>query len=399
MTTEMAKPAIAKPINAADLESNPLAFPIYVMDMATKLPDTGNYYIIASNGLWLHKDMGIMRGMVRVDGISHLGELQPSIGMRIPNIPEAIMLRSLIFFRKVYSKYHAESEVQLFYNKDTGRFRLFCPEQSVSYGGVHYRPDQWDDPNHNLKGFLLVGTIHSHCNFGASHSSTDHKDERYADGIHVTIGHVDAREFSLVCSMQLNHQRVQIDPTIKILGLESARPSGEGWFNNSGNNYYRLKLPLSKPDLKAIITRMEGDIEKEWMPKVRQEYFRSSYQGGYGSTYRGDHYPGRSVGLSPPSAVLDRDARDRQASVPRSDAKVHSFGDEELAPPPVREERERLGDVELVAEPLVSEEHAPSSAGEAVSFQQEVRQAKAFQQEVVSPNDRKDDSKKEEDLI
>src|SRR4051812_18530504 len=95
----------AQPINMENLANDPLAFPIYVLIPGLELPEAGNYYVISRNGLWFHKDTGIMRGMVKVDGIGHLEDLAPTIGMRMRNIPEAIILRALLFFRKVYEEY------------------------------------------------------------------------------------------------------------------------------------------------------------------------------------------------------------------------------------------------------------------------------------------------------
>ena len=375
--------ATAQPINVENVANDPLAFPIYVLTPGTVLPDDGSYYVISQNGLWFRKDTGIMRGMVKVDGVGQLEPLVPTIGMRIPVLPEAITLHSLIFFRKVYSKYHAESELQLFYNKDTGKFRLFCPEQTVSYSSVKYKPDQWNDPTNNLAGFLLVGTIHSHCNFSASHSSTDLGDERHADGIHITFGHIDNKEFSCVCSMQLNQQRVSIDPRIKLKGLEIASRSGYK------TDYYRLKLPTAKHTLKAIIVQLEDEIEKEWMPKVGQEFFRpawqeSGYSGSYGS-YNGSSNRRdtvRNTGLDVCHPVVD--SRESHSVSFENQDMAQSIGDRsigELQP-------ESLG----LAEPPIAEIVEESAE---VSFRQTEEATKAEPQKEEQPRKVYNNEKKE----
>jgi len=42
----------------------------------------------------------------------------------------------------------------------------------------------------NPEDLLRVGTIHSHCNSEAFHSDVDKADEKFDDGIHITIGNI-----------------------------------------------------------------------------------------------------------------------------------------------------------------------------------------------------------------
>lgn len=270
--------SFAQPINAAHMETDPLVYPIYCLEPGVTVPPDQTCYILASNGLWFQKTKGIMRGIVSVDGISHLESITPSIAMNIANIPATILMRALVFFRRVYNKHHAEAELQLFYNRNNSQFDLFCPEQTVSYGSVDYKPDQWEDPNQNLQDYLLIGTIHSHCNFGASHSNIDLRDERYAEGIHITIGHVMDKEFSLSCSIQMGRQRLQLDPRMKLTGLELVQSSLRNY-----TDYYRLILPMSKRQLKELLKELGKKIDKNWMPKVQQKSYLYSghYSGGW----------------------------------------------------------------------------------------------------------------------
>ena len=74
-------------------------FPIYILDKDTKLPTTGTYYIVSRNGIYLHKDTGLIQATVRVDRISSLEELTPSVTLRMPKLPPELLVRSLLFFR------------------------------------------------------------------------------------------------------------------------------------------------------------------------------------------------------------------------------------------------------------------------------------------------------------
>ena len=48
-------------------------FPIYCYEEGDELPEKGNYYVIGKNGIFLHKDTGIVRALVKVDRIPDPG--------------------------------------------------------------------------------------------------------------------------------------------------------------------------------------------------------------------------------------------------------------------------------------------------------------------------------------
>jgi len=249
---------------------NPIAFPIYVYEHGKELPATGTYYVIAGNGLWLHKDTGMVFATIRAEGIGHLDTLIPDVGWRLPVLPVGLMLRAVLFFRKVFKRHHAESALLIFWSKEKQEFALVCPNQEVHYGGIHYNPDQ------SLEGYLQVGTIHSHCDFSASHSHTDRHDEMDFDGLHITVGNLTERNFSLVSSVVVNGQRAMVDPTTKIEGIVGAE-SIKSWFSEDSsygrNLRFRFNLENTKEELKAIYQSDNEFVEKEWLPQVRARTF------------------------------------------------------------------------------------------------------------------------------
>ncbi len=188
--------------------------PIYVYTQGTKLPEEGTYYILAQNGTYLRKDTGIVRAMVKVERISILEPIIPKAEINIPLIPAEFLVRTLLFFKRVYKVHRSEAAILLHYNPESKEFYLHCPEQKVSGGGVSY------DSSERFEGHLLVGTIHSHCDFNAFHSGVDIHDEMNFDGIHITLGHVDHPYFSTSCSVVVNDNRFKIDPEIVIVGIQ-----------------------------------------------------------------------------------------------------------------------------------------------------------------------------------
>ncbi len=174
--------------------------PIYVYEEGSELPDVGTYFVVAANGMFMHKDVGTVKALVRFDlekvpllqdfvppkpksvpvyifdadcgdlpedeeyfvvakngvmrhtshqaakdfiranfgDIPNLGHLQTKVRFELPKIPVEIMWRCLLFFRRVWYVHHAEAAVILFYNKEKQEYFLHAPRQQVAGGGVDY---------------------------------------------------------------------------------------------------------------------------------------------------------------------------------------------------------------------------------------------------------------------
>jgi hypothetical protein len=92
------------------------------------------------------------------------------------------------------------------------------PKQRVSGAGIDY-----DRDSVSLEGYDLIGTIHSHANFSAFHSGTDHDDETSFDGLHITFGHVASDDFSISASIMSNGQRFYVEPEEYLEGVEHSK--------------------------------------------------------------------------------------------------------------------------------------------------------------------------------
>jgi len=179
-----------------------MLFDVYFAEEETEFPTEGTYYVVAGNGFFIHRDNGIIRGLVKVDKASFLREIAETALWNPPPVPAKLIAQSLLFFRTVYKKYHDESAIMLHYNPTTKQYALVCPEQTVGPGSVEY-----DSSDRIDNDYLLVGSIHSHCGFGAFHSGVDRSDEETFDGLHITIGHVDRKHFTFVASLVVNGRR------------------------------------------------------------------------------------------------------------------------------------------------------------------------------------------------
>jgi hypothetical protein len=128
------------------------------------------------------------------------------------------------YFQEIYDTHGTEAAVLLMLNSKTAEWRVLPVLQygrsgaSVDYVYPSVHPDNLaeessgqlskiaKDPdllaqykavyqNYSRlrkEGFKVAGTIHSHCNFSAFHSSTDDADEIGFDGLHITIGNVNS---------------------------------------------------------------------------------------------------------------------------------------------------------------------------------------------------------------
>lgn len=244
-------------------------FPVHVYQEGMELPKEGTYYVVAGNGTWLHKDTGIVKGLFPVENISSLPDLNVEaeyIGCNLPKIPMRMVWRIKKFFQEVVSKYRSEANTILYFNKDSNEFRVNVPQQKVSAGSVHYHKAALTH-REDIAGFIPVGTIHSHCDFNAFHSSTDMGDEQYFDGLHCTFGHNQRDVFSISASIVVNGKRKLVDPTAYLEGVEQVEV-----------DYYKFQ-----PVTPELIREWSQGLD-EWLQKVHVGYLHDAER----EFYRGD---------------------------------------------------------------------------------------------------------------
>ena len=157
-------------------------------------PKGGPYYVITKNKTFIHKFFHFGRVMVEVNntGLPHLQALtKPEwkgfLWHDIPQLPAGLVGQAWSFFQQIYKDLGTEAMVYITWHREKG-YRFFIPPQWNTGGHVNSK----FTPEHITDGWQNVGTIHSHCNFSAFHSGTDHNDAKQQDGLHITIGHVNS---------------------------------------------------------------------------------------------------------------------------------------------------------------------------------------------------------------
>ncbi len=169
------------------------------------VPDGPNpFYLGYKDGLFLHRRNLLGRGIARMDNwpneFTEFGSSIGSFWWEADPIPAKLMGQTVSFFERIYDKQHTEAMVLLVMNQDTREWRIFIPTQMVSHGGVNYV----FDPSHIKLPWVLVGSIHSHCDFGAGHSGTDTHDAEGFDGFHATIGYIKRPVPQIVAMVAMN---------------------------------------------------------------------------------------------------------------------------------------------------------------------------------------------------
>jgi len=109
----------------------------------------------------------------------------------------------LSFFRWTHKETQSESQVRLYVNHRLGRWGAWAFPQQARTGMTARELPVPETPEQALVRFaawqsepsddwLYFGTAHHHCSASAFQSSTDEQNERNQDGLHLTVGRMDA---------------------------------------------------------------------------------------------------------------------------------------------------------------------------------------------------------------
>lgn len=230
-------------------------FNIHIDDGKLNFDEIENIcYIVSKDGIFLRKKVGLVDSMVKVDNISFLNSKLNSYGeINIPKIPKNDFEKIVKFFQWAYKKHSGESVVLIYYNSEDESFDVFPTDQKVSNTSINYVKSGLSHT-----GYLLIGTIHSHANFGAGHSGIDDDDELNFDGVHITVGNVTEDIFSLSCSVVINGMRFMYQPEKYVEGIEK--------HNTEKNNILKDRYYI--PGIENV------RFNEEWKDKVQKRIFK-----------------------------------------------------------------------------------------------------------------------------
>jgi len=196
--------------------------PIVILEKGTELPKTSVYYVICQQGMFMVTNDTLIQTSQKVDKIPFLEKMDTYSNLNLPKIPGQLIVKAFMFFKEIYKKFKTESASMLLFNTKTSEYALYIPKQKVSGAAVDYTIDN-DEIKKDYPGFRLVGTIHSHSDFGAFHSGTDIADEKHFDGIHITLGHVNEDYFTFTASTVIGKERDKLKPKAIVDGISKVK--------------------------------------------------------------------------------------------------------------------------------------------------------------------------------
>ena len=125
-----------------------------------------------------------------------------------PKFTPELWHQVLSFFRRTNKEHQSECQVRLYVNLKLGQWGAWAFPQEARTGmtarelPVPETPEQakarfasWNsEPSDD---WLYFGTVHHHCSASAFQSSTDEQNEWNQDGLHITVGQMDAERHDL----------------------------------------------------------------------------------------------------------------------------------------------------------------------------------------------------------
>ncbi len=125
-----------------------------------------------------------------------------------PKFPPAMWHQLVSFFQWTYQTMQSESQVRLYVNLKLGKWGAWAFPQAARTGMTARELPVPETEEQARKRFaswgsepsddwLYFGTAHHHCSTSAFQSSTDEANERDQDGLHITVGRMDAERYDL----------------------------------------------------------------------------------------------------------------------------------------------------------------------------------------------------------
>lgn len=196
-------------MNTGDANERSLKDRVYVLDdcedwRSVAPDDYRDRLVITSQGFFMVRREDLMayaRPATRLDLKRICGHSSrtgsPKGHVQLPRrLPFALALTATSFFRHVWLLYKREDVLLLYFLLDQERYELHHPKiRWADGGGVRY--DMPATPANAVR----LGSLHSHGNLGAHHSSEDWRDDVQSPGVHIVIGHVDQMTPSVICSV------------------------------------------------------------------------------------------------------------------------------------------------------------------------------------------------------
>lgn len=120
-----------------------------------------------------------------------------------PPFPQEEWHKVLSFFQWTHDTHKCESQVRIYYNSVESRWAFWAYPQMITAGLASNELEE--HPDHGRQrlqfnkddGWMYFGTVHHHCNASAFQSGHDLNNEHNQDGLHITIGGMGDKRYTM----------------------------------------------------------------------------------------------------------------------------------------------------------------------------------------------------------
>lgn len=164
------------------------------------------------------------------------------------------------FFRWTHKEMQSESQVRLYVNQKLGRWGAWAFPQAARTGMSARELPEPETPEKARERFaswnsepsddwLYFGTVHHHCSTSAFQSSTDEQNEWNQDGVHITVGRMDADQHDLHARLYLGGNCFEPDMSLFWpVGADLAARVPSGMHNELAQFQMCGKVTVDFPD-------------------------------------------------------------------------------------------------------------------------------------------------------
>jgi hypothetical protein len=196
--------------------------PLYLKDATFQEPAEATYYLLTRDGLYLARRGELFTTELRVQGLPWLAPHAERASLHLPaRVPARLVDRAIAFFQAVFRRMRSEAILLLYYLPAERRYELLAPAQDVTPFTCQYTLGPTPD------GWVRVGSLHSHGELEAGHSDVDAEDERFEDGLHFTIGGLDALP-RVACELAVAGRRFPV-PLAEVVEPRQEAPFPTEW--------------------------------------------------------------------------------------------------------------------------------------------------------------------------
>ena len=247
-----------------------MSIPVYVRNPGESIPEKGTGYVVSREGLQLRLDSDWLSAVIPVKEFKSLESEPKRAKLLLEPISAVLFAQIVAFYRQIFEQKKTEVAVLLHYNFTTKEWLFTVPTQRVSPSGVEYY-----DMKERVPGYRCVGTSHSHASFSAGHSQTDIMDEQCFDGVHITVGNLNAYP-KVTLSPEIVVRGVRFPLPLEMIGgLSAVESPDSGLLWTYGfDKYFRIdpsivgdwNVPVEWTEKVALSTRVIGTFGKPKSP-------------------------------------------------------------------------------------------------------------------------------------